>query len=749
MLSTGFATAVVVQVVLASLVVAHMTFDTTLAWCEYHCNEFTLDHPTNCSTCRESLPRRLEDADTASFNLIACDTNNLHLNMTAQGVGLHQFWTQFQRAMEHALAGSSKLPLRSACDLSPQAPLSMAFTAEHATTSSPVLVYLNRSPHEHECIRAIHAMAVPSLSVMGRSNGVDQGHTSLLVHATSDQRTSMLALTCVGQVLAVPPLFKLSPLARSVHATFATTSPPVHIALLDGASIGAVLESLNAGLQNATGMSNLVHETDDGHLAVRRLRNFKTWATVIAFACRHPHVHYVTRAGVVETFDLPSARSASPSTTSSDNQISSIVGIDQVRARGILGNGVVVGISDSGLYLDHDQFDQPGPREFGAINSNARKVVLYEPMADTIDQSKTVTCGHGTHVSGILAGSSWSQQHPNVGVAPMAKIAFADIGTQNASCANNERVECPVELLTPPSAMDLLGKQVAAGAKIFSFSWGVQKDDYSKQAQNLDEFVFDNPDVLIVIAAGNGGDDGSRTISSPAGAKNVITVGASMSSMDSLLDKFRCPGLYNPHSIASFSSRGPTSDGRMKPDLVAPGELLWSARSEGPGSTLKTSALCPLQGTSQATPVVAGLAALTYEWLRDGWWHKGVCDAAVGMSRIPASLIKALLIHSSQGLERRLEHNKVNESCSSRKTLPLQYPDMNQGYGLPDMSKVANFGSTTANVAFWPNAVHPTTPSVAHGGKDLYRATLRPDQVIRATLVRHSAGSKRLSWTIL
>ncbi|RHY44645.1 hypothetical protein DYB38_000151 [Aphanomyces astaci] len=457
----------------------------------------------------------------------------------------------------------------------------------------------------------------------------------------------MSSLACVDdQVLPLPPLFKFSPLARSLHAMYSTASPAVHIALVDGASSSGVLASLNAGLKNTTGIHNLVAFDDDG---------------------------------LLYEYLLPLLNK--PSETESNLNVIERLG----RFENSLGHGVVVGISDSGLYMDHDQFDQPSPREFGTINPHARKVVLYEPMADRVDQSKSVTCGHGSHVSGILAGSSWSQLHPDVGVAPQAKIAFADIGSQ--------------------------------------------------QAQNLDEYLFNHPEILVVIAAGNGGDDGVRTISSPAGAKNVITVGASLTSADSLLSKFRCPRVYNPQSVASFSSQGPTSDGRMKPDLVAPGEVLWSAKSEAPGSTAKTSDVCPLQGTSQATPVVAGMAVLIYEWLRDGWWHEGVYDTSVGMTYIPASLIKALLVHSSSGLVRRLDHNKVHQPCEARTSVPLHYPDMSQGYGLPNMSNVAFFSSDDPIVKFWPNALQPVVPSVTHHGQDSYPATLTRHQVFRATLV--------------
>ncbi|RHZ38607.1 hypothetical protein DYB26_010507 [Aphanomyces astaci] len=77
----------------------------------------------------------------------------------------------------------------------------------------------------------------------------------------------MSSLACVDdQVLPLPPLFKFSPLARSLHAMYSTASPAVHIALVDGASSSGVLASLNAGLKNTTGIHNLVAFDDDGLL---------------------------------------------------------------------------------------------------------------------------------------------------------------------------------------------------------------------------------------------------------------------------------------------------------------------------------------------------------------------------------------------------------------------------------------------------------------------------------------------------
>lgn len=81
------------------------------------------------------------------------------------------------------------------------------------------------------------------------------------------------------------------------------------------------------------------------------------------------------------------------------------------------------------------------------------------------------------------------------------------------------------------------------------------------RSRNFDQFTFQNDDFLILVAAGNSGEgDAMNTVGSPATAKNVISVGSHHSWGSSLP-----MGMLGPSYVSGFSSRGPTSDGRMKP----------------------------------------------------------------------------------------------------------------------------------------------------------------------------------------
>jgi serine protease AprX len=115
------------------------------------------------------------------------------------------------------------------------------------------------------------------------------------------------------------------------------------------------------------------------------------------------------------------------------------------------------------------------------------------------------------------------------------------------------------------------------GARIFSNSWGSSApyNYYDARAKNIDQYVYDSNDVLVLFSAGNKNsesddtnDNGDGSIGTPGICKNVLTVGAAETE-------------YTPTTLAYFSSRGPSRDMRIKPEVSAPGNPIISAKASG------------------------------------------------------------------------------------------------------------------------------------------------------------------------
>jgi hypothetical protein len=198
------------------------------------------------------------------------------------------------------------------------------------------------------------------------------------------------------------------------------------------------------------------------------------------------------------------------------------------------------------------------------------------------------------------------------------------------------------------------------GARISSNSWGftgAAAQRYDTNAQEYDRIVRDaqsgvagNQQLIVVFAAGNAG-SGAGTVSSPATAKNVITVGASENVRQTGTDGcgIANTGADSANDIISFSSRGPVNsaggDGRIKPDIVAPGTHIEAGI---PQSNYDGTSVCDQffpagqtlygwsSGTSHSTPAVAGGAALVYQFFINS-----------GLSVPSPAMTKAFLMNSA------------------------------------------------------------------------------------------------------
>ncbi|SET30373.1 S8 family serine peptidase [Stigmatella erecta] len=312
-----------------------------------------------------------------------------------------------------------------------------------------------------------------------------------------------------------------------------------------------------------------------------------------------------------------------------------------------------VDVSDSGL----DNGSQT-PNHFalyagGSVSNTSR--VVYNRLEGSPNSGSTIQgCdGHGTLNSHIVGGYAALTGTPHtdslgfsygLGVAPFVKLGSSVVFDPGS--------------FTDPVYEDLQSRAYNDGMRISSNSWGASSNAYNVDAQAYDALVRDaqpegsaqanpgNQEMVILFAAGNSGSS-ANTVGTPGTAKNIITVGAS-ENVHPFGGADACDTGDNEadsaNDIVGFSSRGPTSDGRKKPDIVAPGTHVSGgmAQTEGqrsgtPANPLGDALPCfdasgvcagynsdfhpPGQewysassGTSHSTPAVAGGAALVRQY---------------------------------------------------------------------------------------------------------------------------------------
>lgn len=329
-----------------------------------------------------------------------------------------------------------------------------------------------------------------------------------------------------------------------------------------------------------------------------------------------------------------------------------------MQSLGYDGAGVTVAVADSGLDSGETNAMHPD------LQGRVRALFYYGTPGQLFDAADEHS--HGTHVAGIIAGNGDSGETDEngflygLGVAPGAGI----IG---------QRIFDGLGGYAPPPSFEKLTRDAKrAGADIGSNSWGDDTQGrYDLSAMEFDELVRDadaltagDQPYILEFSAGNAG-PGYQTVGSPAVAKNVIATGASQN------ERFDLPlpdfAIYDSgrDAMADFSSRGPCEDGRIKPDIVAPGTWIASLRSIYADDN---NAWWPISqnymyqgGTSQAGPHVSGAAAVFVQYWRAG--HTGVTPS-------PA-LTKAALINSATDMDDFVETDAA--------------PNADEGWGRVDL----------------------------------------------------------------
>jgi hypothetical protein len=322
-----------------------------------------------------------------------------------------------------------------------------------------------------------------------------------------------------------------------------------------------------------------------------------------------------------------------------NNKAADVMGVREVwDTYGLHGDGQTIAVCDTGLDKGsaspaslHNDFENGG--------GVSRVTAIHDLVGDGAND---VNSGHGTHVAGSVLGNGdlsgadpGTPNYPSsayVGTAPEASLVFQAVEDNTTG-----------SLSGLPGDLNVLFAQAAgSGADLHTNSWGsAVMGMYTSSSEEVDEYVWDHPNFVVLFAAGNEGIDSNAdgvvdlySMGSPGTAKNCITVGATENNRPTILDTWGSgwPTDYpvNPikndrmandtTGMAAFSSRGPTLDGRTKPDVVAPGAFIASVRSSvasGSGWGTIDANYMYMGGTSMSTPLVAGAATLVRQYYTD------------------------------------------------------------------------------------------------------------------------------------
>ena len=469
---------------------------------------------------------------------------------------------------------------------------------------------------------------------------------SYLVKMPAGGKTAQARLARAGAVWSGPyhPAYKISSSIAAIETTIETlatdraaraTYRPVVLEVLPDADVQDVVQKIrDLGIRGIVGARHGAFFSK-----VRLLLTADEIAAVRGALAQLPEVFWI---------DVEGRRTLLNDTTVWVGQSGLSGGqTTPIFSQGIFGEGQTVGIIDTGIDPDMCFFRDtslglPPTNQCNGgttVNSSQRKVIAVDFLASGecsggIAGTEWDTQNHGTHVAGTVAGDNFANlliHNTADGMAPGAKLVIQDAGFATDNCGDLPGIGCPVVDLNP-----LFQQAYTQGARLHTNSWGdnenaTVQNNYSAASQDVDEFMWNHKDFLIFFAAGNAGNSAGK-VGSPSTAKSAVSVGATLRGTSA-------------DSIASFSSCGPTADGRIKPEITVPGSSIVSAGNDK-NSTTNNCGTLSMSGTSMATPGAAGLTALIRQYYTDGWYPTGVKNSANAITP-SAALLRATLVNSA------------------------------------------------------------------------------------------------------
>ncbi|HYE72567.1 MAG TPA: S8 family serine peptidase, partial [Blastocatellia bacterium] len=291
----------------------------------------------------------------------------------------------------------------------------------------------------------------------------------------------------------------------------------------------------------------------------------------------------------------------------------------------------------------------------------------------TLTTSTAVGRNYAANGSGAVPGIS--TRSTGDGVAPDARIVFQDVGHPSGQLPGVDFV----------SQAMIHAQAYSSGVRVHNNSYGPAAPvSYDQNAADIDDAMWRLRDYTIFFAAGNNSLGDYQVINV---AKNNIVVGAT----DSLTGK------GSIENLAPNSNHGPTFDGRIKPDIVAPGTVIGatedtddqnsSSYNNATSATAKDAAVNPddpnnnstltekaVSGTSFASAAVAGGALLVRQYFTDGYYPSGAKNTSNAFTPSNA-LIKALILNSGRNVTGRFTASNYPVSVSGA------LPNSGQGWG--------------------------------------------------------------------
>ena len=344
---------------------------------------------------------------------------------------------------------------------------------------------------------------------------------------------------------------------------------------------------------------------------------------------------------------------------------------DACHGRGILAADQVVAITDTGVWTAHEAFSEAG------------KVAAFVDISGDAPASGGDGDGHGTHVACSALGDAPAYRsytgYDGQGLAARAVVVkvFNNDGRWAAG----------------GDCYSLWDRAYHLGARVNNNSWGTDSGGaYVASSRAADSVTWDHRDYVLAVAAGNAGDDGANTIDAPGTSKNAITVGASVTA--------------GPGGVAEFSSRGPTDDGRIKPDVMAPGTFIRSAERG------VATGYVSMQGTSMATPQCAGASALVRDYFMRGFYPSGAASPADALAP-SAALVKAVLVNGCREMT-GARSDRNGESV---------WPNNAQGWGRLDLDRSLYFAGDARALTVWDSPDALSTGQTWTGTVDLADGT--------------------------